>query len=145
MIGAIAVRYPVADEPALRTGMEAFGALRGFTVVSAADGRAALDIVRKTGVDAIVCDVRMPGMDGPTFIDHLRRERPGLASRTIFLTGDVLHATSAPGATGGTELTPALGLATARQPVLAKPFAFEKLEEMLVAVLRATPTAAARR
>ena len=151
--GPISLRSPLAgirllfvdDEPALRTGMEAFGALRGFTVVSAGDGRAALDIVRKTGVDAIVCDVRMPGMDGPTFMDHLRRERPGLASRTVFLTGDVLHATSTPTVPGGGELSPALGLAATRQPILAKPFAFEKLEEMLVAVLRATPTAAARR
>ena len=135
----------VDDEPALRTGMEAFGALRGFSVVSAADGRAALEVVRKTGVDAIVCDLRMPGMDGLTFVEHLRRERPGLACRTIFLTGDVLHAT---GATTGTPASdvPALGGAgQARQPILAKPFVFERLEEMLVAMLRATPTAAARR
>ena len=47
------IKLFVDDEPALRTGMEAFGALRGFTVVSAGDGRAALDIVRKTGVDAM--------------------------------------------------------------------------------------------
>ena len=155
--GGYSLRSPLAgirllfvdDEPALRTGMEAFGALRGFSVVSAADGRAALEVVRKTGVDAIVCDLRMPGMDGLTFIEHLRRERPGLASRTIFLTGDVLHASSGlPGASagsGGAEVSAFGGAGVARQPVLAKPFAFEKLEEMLVAVLRVTPTTAARR
>jgi two-component system NtrC family sensor kinase len=150
--GPLSLRSPLAgtrllfvdDEPALRTGMEAFGALRGFTVLSAPDGRAALDLVRKTGVDAIVCDLRMPGMDGLAFLEQLRRERPGLAARTIFLTGDVLHASAGSTGAPGPELPSSLGLGTARQPVLAKPFAFEKLEEMLVTILRATPTAATR-
>ena len=52
----------VDDEPALRNGMEAFGAMRGFTVVVAADGAAALSAARTSGIDAVVCDLRMPGM-----------------------------------------------------------------------------------
>ena len=112
----------VDDEPALRSGMEAFGALRGFTVLTAADGAAALETTRMTGVDAVVCDIRMPGMDGYAFHEHLRQERPGLASRTIFITGDVIPTS----ASGG----------SARQPVLTKPFAFDRIEEALIAVMR---------
>ncbi|HEX4684697.1 MAG TPA: ATP-binding protein [Gemmatimonadaceae bacterium] len=129
----LALRSPLAgirllfidDEPMLRNGVQAFGAIRGFTVVSAADGAQGLDMVRSEALDAIVCDLRMPGMDGPAFHERLRRERPGLAARTVFITGDVVTAS---------------GRVTGiRQPILTKPFAFEKLEETLVALMRGSP------
>jgi two-component system NtrC family sensor kinase len=115
----------VDDEPALRNGMEAFGVLRGFTVIAAPDGAAALQMVRSVNVDAVVCDLRMPGMDGYAFHDILRVERPGLAARTVFITGDVM--------------TPPPRGSVSRQPVLTKPFAFDKIEEALIAVMRGTP------
>jgi len=117
----------IDDEPSLRSGLQAFGALRGFTVLTAENGLQGLEMLRAGPVDAIVCDLRMPGMDGPSFHERLRRERPGLAARTVFLTGDVV-----------TTSTRMVGV---KQPVLAKPFAFEKLEETLVAVMRGTPVA----
>jgi two-component system NtrC family sensor kinase len=128
--GGLSLRSPLAgirllfidDEPTLRTGVQAFGEIRGFTVVTAADGIQGLDMVRTESVDAIVCDLRMPGMDGPAFHERLRRERPGLAARTVFITGDVVT-------TGGR-------MSSIRQPVLTKPFAFEKLEETLVSLMR---------
>jgi CheY-like chemotaxis protein len=115
----------VDDEPALRNGMEAFGALRGFSVVVASDGVSALEAARTGGVDAVVCDLRMPGMDGYAFHEQLRTERPGLAARTVFITGDVV--------------TPLSRGSVARQPVLTKPFSFEKIEQALIAVMRGTP------
>jgi two-component system NtrC family sensor kinase len=116
----------VDDEPALRSGMQAFGALRGFTVLTASDGEAALETARTTGVDAVVCDLRMPGMDGFAFHEQLRRERPGLAERTVFITGDVVTTSTTRGS-------------IARQPVLTKPFAFDRIEEALIAVMRGSP------
>jgi two-component system NtrC family sensor kinase len=132
--GPLTLRSPLAgikllfvdDEPALRSGMQAFGALRGFTVLTASDGVAALETARTTGVDAVVCDLRMPGMDGFAFHEQLRRERPGLADRTVFITGDVVTTTSTRGS-------------IARQPVLTKPFAFDRIEEALIAVMRGAP------
>ena len=113
----------VDDEASLRRGIEAFGRLRGFDVVSAEEGRSALDLVRATSFDAVVCDLRMPGMGGVEFHEALRKERPGLAARTVFITGDMLTplARSAP---------------ASRQPLLPKPFSFERLEETLVAIVR---------
>jgi two-component system, NtrC family, sensor kinase len=119
----------VDDEPSLRSGMEAFGRMRGFTVVTAGDGEEALAHTRATGVDAVVCDLRMPGMDGYAFHDQLRTERPGLAARTVFITGDVVMS----GSRGGVS----------RQPVIAKPFSFDKIEEALIAVMRGSPYQAA--
>jgi CheY-like chemotaxis protein len=121
----------VDDEPTLRSGMEAFGRLRGFTVVTASDGVEALARTRGESVDAVVCDLRMPGMDGYSFHDQLRAERPGLAARTVFVTGDVVS----------TETRETL----LRQPVLTKPFSFDRIEEAVVAVMRGTTPALADR
>ena len=115
----------VDDEPALRSGMLAFGELRGFTVLAASDGASALQTVRSVGLDAVVCDLRMPGMDGYAFHEQLRLERPGLAARTIFITGDLV--------------TRAVRGGVSRQPVLTKPFTFDRMEEALIAVMRGTP------
>jgi two-component system NtrC family sensor kinase len=115
----------VDDEPTLRRGMEAFGRLRGFTVVTAGNGGEALSQTRALGVDAVVCDLRMPGMDGYAFHDQLRAERPGLAARTVFVTGDVVSSETHD--------------AVLRQPVLTKPFSFDQIEEAVIAVLRGAP------
>jgi two-component system NtrC family sensor kinase len=112
----------VDDEPSMRAGVEAFGRLRGFEVVTAGDGSEALELIRATGFDAVVSDIRMPEMDGLQLYDVLRKERPGLASRLIFITGDVISASAQ--------------FAAAKQPTLTKPFSFERLEDMLIAVMR---------
>ncbi len=114
----------VDDEPALRKGITAYGQARGFTVITADSGEAALAVIRETNVDAIVCDIRMKGMDGYAFHDWLRHERPGLATRTVFITGDVVTTGPRP---------------SVRQPVLAKPFSFERLEASLIAVIQGRP------
>ena len=116
----------VDDEPMLRSVLERFAALRGFTIVAAATGDAALQTLEHTSVDAIVCDLRMPVMDGAALYAILRRDRPGLAARTVFMTGDV---------SGGATRASAIG----RQPVLTKPFSLDRLEEVLVALVRGQP------
>ncbi|MDQ3517505.1 MAG: ATP-binding protein [Gemmatimonadota bacterium] len=113
----------VDDEPALRSAMLAFGKLRSLAVTTAHDGNAALSFVRELEFDVVVCDLRMPGMDGPAFFDVLSRERPSLASRTIFVTGDVVGEASR------------LFLDSSSQPVLSKPFEFEKLEEAILGLM----------
>ncbi|HEX6966768.1 MAG TPA: ATP-binding protein [Gemmatimonadaceae bacterium] len=113
----------VDDEPTLRSGMQAFGRLRRIAVVTASDGAAALKAVRTERFDAVVCDLRMPVMDGPAFYEVLRREDPTLAARTLFVTGDLVSASSR------------AFLDTTTQPVLSKPFEFEQLEANLLALL----------
>jgi two-component system cell cycle sensor histidine kinase/response regulator CckA len=117
----------VDDEASLRNAIAAYGKQRGFNVVLAASGEDALAHLEATSVDAVVCDLRMPGMDGTTLHEILRRERPGLAARTVFMTGDVVGAAFRTGT-------------LSRQPVVMKPFALERLEEVVVAVLRGIST-----
>ncbi len=45
-----------------------------FEVLTAYDGREALEVVRESNPDLILLDIMMPNMDGYQFISHLRRE-----------------------------------------------------------------------
>jgi two-component system, NtrC family, response regulator AtoC len=58
----------VDDEENVRHQLTSFLKLRGFEVDSAADGQAALDLYNQNPFDIVLCDVRMPGMDGMTFL-----------------------------------------------------------------------------
>ncbi|MBC7788633.1 MAG: response regulator [Anaerolineae bacterium] len=120
----------VDDEPSLRSAMVAFGKLRRMSVTTAQDGQAALSFTCKQEFDIVICDLRMPGMDGPTFFEVLSRENPSLASRTIFMTGDVVGESSR------------RFLDSTSQPVLSKPFDFEKLEEAVLALMTESQEAA---
>jgi CheY-like chemotaxis protein len=79
----------VEDETALATAV--IDALRdsGFTVDYAADGEQALIKVAEQAFDAIVCDLKMPRLDGKSFYRALATARPSLVNRVIFVTGDV--------------------------------------------------------
>jgi two-component system NtrC family sensor kinase len=113
----------VDDELALHTAVRSFARARGFTVVTAADGAAALAAARREHFDAVACDLRMGGLDGPALFEILRREHPELAARTLFITGDLMSASSR----GFLE--------SAGQPVLEKPFDLELLESSMAALL----------
>ena len=55
----------------------------------AGDGQEALDQIHKTVYDLLVCDLKMPRMDGPTLYRAIIATEPALARRMIFVTGDV--------------------------------------------------------
>lgn len=64
----------------------------GHAVALAADGAQALERVLTEPIDAVLCDLRMPMMDGPAFLKRLQATRPDLARRLAFVTGDLLSA-----------------------------------------------------
>jgi len=61
----------------------------GYVVEHAADGEDALTLVRARQHDLVLCDLKMPRLDGRAFFARLANARPGLARRVIFVTGDV--------------------------------------------------------
>lgn len=78
------------DDVALRGALTEAVADLGHEVREAASGRMALDIVAEGGVDAVLLDLRMPGLDG---LDVLRRLKAGTQPPAVaILTG---HATAA--------------------------------------------------
>jgi signal transduction histidine kinase/ActR/RegA family two-component response regulator len=78
----------VDDEEAIRRPLTKYLTRLGATVVDAADGLGALTQLGLFAVDAIVLDLRMPRMDGVEFYATVRRERPALTERILFLSGD---------------------------------------------------------
>jgi two-component system cell cycle sensor histidine kinase/response regulator CckA len=79
----------VEDEAALAAAV--IDALRdaGFTVDYAADGEQALLKIAGQAFDAVVCDLKMPRLDGKAFYRALATAAPALVKRVIFVTGDV--------------------------------------------------------
>jgi len=109
----------VDDEESLRAlGARMFERL-GYSVLTAADGREALDIYRERGteIDFVFLDLTMPHMDGAEAFGELRRLNPDV--RVMIASGyseeDVAARFAGKGLAG----------------VLQKPFTLERLEEIL--------------
>ena len=79
----------VEDEPALATAVADALTDAGYQVERAADGQEGLERVEKAVFDLIICDLKMPRLDGRAFYRLLRTQNPTLARHVIFVTGDV--------------------------------------------------------
>jgi CheY-like chemotaxis protein len=79
----------VEDERALAAAVvEALGDA-GLNVDHAGDGEEALARVRQKMYDVVICDLKMPRVDGMTLYRAIAAATPALARRVIFVTGDV--------------------------------------------------------
>jgi CheY-like chemotaxis protein len=92
MDDALAIRPPqtrrvllVDDEERFAAQMATLLKKRGFAVVTAGDGRQALDLIDAQAFDAVVMDIRMPMMDGLTALARIQARQP--APAVIMLTG----------------------------------------------------------
>jgi CheY-like chemotaxis protein len=81
----------VDDEAAIRELLSRILGNNGFEPVVAADGEAALEIVRTNPPAAILCDHRMAGMGGIAFHEAIVAIDPRLALSFAFMSGDVLN------------------------------------------------------
>ena len=61
----------------------------GYIVDHAPDGEDALANVMAQAFDLVICDLKMPRVDGMAFYRLLSAAAPALARRVIFVTGDV--------------------------------------------------------
>ena len=64
----------VDDEPAILRFLRASLECRGYAVATAANGRTALDLIRRDPTDLVVLDLGLPDMDG---LDVVRQIREG--------------------------------------------------------------------
>jgi CheY-like chemotaxis protein len=76
----------VDDDRALLDMVSAAFAEEGYRVLAASDGRAGLDLARRSPPDVIVLDVLMGGMDGPAFA-HAYARSPGPHAPIIVVSG----------------------------------------------------------
>jgi signal transduction histidine kinase/BarA-like signal transduction histidine kinase len=80
----------VEDEAALATAVADALTDAGFVVDRAGDGEEALATVRERPYDLVICDLKMPRLDGRAFYRAIAATAPALAARLIFVTGDVV-------------------------------------------------------
>ncbi len=102
----------------------------GHSTVICQSALEALEIIDQREFDLIISDFRMPKMNGQEFYHAVRDKKPELASRMIFLTGDVVN-----------EDTQSF-LRTTGNPHLTKPFQLARIEEIVTEMLQRnlTPT-----
>ncbi len=113
----------VDDEPViLDLIVDALGR-DGHSVDTAANAREAIQKLERGAYDALVCDLKMPEMDGQTLFGIIQSRWPDMAARVIFASGDTIH----PG-------TRQFILESGR-PCVDKPF---KLESLRGAIARMT-------
>jgi signal transduction histidine kinase/ActR/RegA family two-component response regulator len=82
----------VDDEESVR---DLFGAVLEqdpLTVDMAATGEEGLEMALRDEYDLVITDLKMPGLGGSSFYDHLSEQLRDKTPRFIFMTGDVLNA-----------------------------------------------------
>ena len=77
------------DEPRLAAAVADALTEAGFQVDQAHDGAEALERLGAAQYDLIICDLRMPRVDGPAVYRAIAASSPSLVRRIIFVTGDV--------------------------------------------------------
>ncbi|GAB4209488.1 MAG: hypothetical protein OHK0022_40610 [Roseiflexaceae bacterium] len=78
----------IDDEPDMLDMLRRLLARRGYSVTTMSSASEALELLRDELFDIILCDIRMPGMDGTAFYEQLQTldfERP---PRMVIMTGD---------------------------------------------------------
>ena len=114
----------IEDEDDIREVAQASLELtRGWEVVAARNGREGIDKAAQHQPDAILLDVMMPDMDGPTTLQHLRARDDTRAIPVVLLTAKVQPADRARFATLGV------------QGIIAKPFDPITLADEVAAML----------
>jgi two-component system response regulator AtoC len=68
----------IDDDESLRESLELLLASEGYQVSTACDGESALAYLEKAPVDVVLCDLRMPGLDGFDLIPQISRLSPGI-------------------------------------------------------------------
>jgi len=63
----------IDDDPNLILLVKDYLEFRGYEVITAENGREALEILSQQMPDMIICDIMMPEMDGYTFVERVRQ------------------------------------------------------------------------
>ena len=112
----------VEDEPAMREGLAHNLSFEGFEVRTASDGPSGYEAARAGGVDLVVLDVMMPGMDGFQMLRKLRDQ--GFDRPVLLLTAK------------GMETDKLQGFQAGADDYVTKPFSVLELMARVKALLR---------
>ncbi len=114
----------IDDEPAISQLVGQFLESRGWRAVILNDSTAVEASLAEQPFALVICDLKMPGMNGLDVLRLLRQKQPKLALRFLLMTGNLADAEQMQ----NVEL--------AGIPILRKPFALSRLAESVDALLK---------
>ncbi|MGB3693580.1 MAG: response regulator transcription factor [Spirulinaceae cyanobacterium] len=114
----------IDDDPNLILLVKDYLEFRGYQVITAENGREALDILEQKIPDMIICDVMMPEMDGYALVDHVRKDARTNWIPVLFLSAK------------GQSQDRVKGLNTGADVYMVKPFEPEELVAQVESSLR---------
>jgi CheY-like chemotaxis protein len=109
----------IDDEREIRETLADILGMDGPDVQTASDGRDSLERIGRNPFDLILCDLRMPEMDGRALYDEVRRDYPQTLKHIVFVTAQAHEP----------EYGPVLRENGA--PVLDKPFTIHQLRHIV--------------
>jgi PAS domain S-box-containing protein len=115
----------VDDEETIRSLVRTILSKSGHTVDTTGDAREALTKLENNTYDAVLMDIRMPGMSGMELYAKVIEQHPEMKNRFIFITGDTSDAQTR------------VFLESNNLPFITKPFDKETLEQRVNAQLLA--------
>jgi len=78
----------IEDDPGMRLSVRLMLEYEGYEVEEAVDGKEGVNKALKITPDLIVCDIRMPGLDGFETLEELRKHKSTTHIPFVFLTGE---------------------------------------------------------
>ena len=117
----------VEDEPTVAELIADVLTEEGYSVATLLDSRAALGQLEEKTYSLVICDLKMPYVDGPGLYRALVRREDPMQHRVLFVTGDTMGPRTM-------EFLKSSGL-----PYLAKPFLVEELKAAVRQALADVP------
>ncbi len=114
----------IDDDPNLILLVRDYLEFRGYEVITAENGREALDLLDNQVPDMIICDVMMPEMDGYTLVQHVREDDRISSIPVLFLSAK------------GQSQDRVKGLNNGADVYMVKPFEPEELVAQVEAALK---------
>lgn len=114
----------IDDDPNLILLVKDYLEFRGYEVITAENGREALEVLEDDIPDLIICDVMMPEMDGYSLVEHVRKDPRTSWIPVLFLSAK------------GQSQDRVKGLNTGADVYMVKPFEPEELVAQVEASLK---------
>jgi CheY-like chemotaxis protein len=109
----------IDDERAVRELISDALKIEGHDVHTAENGREGLEEIGRQRFDLVLCDLRMPEMDGQALYEEIQRDHPQVLKRIVFVTAQANSSDYGP------------FLRSTGIPVIEKPFTLSQLRQMV--------------
>jgi CheY-like chemotaxis protein len=117
----------VDDDPVVGKSIDRVLTGKGYVVITAKNGREAMDKLKGANVDLVFTDLKMPGMSGLEVTENVKARKPWVP--VVIVTGY------------GTEVNEERAMAAGASDFLRKPLSPDMIEESAARALRDVPTA----